>query len=270
MEDTQAQQRRRLGEFVRSHRSRLKPLDVGLTAGTRRRTPGLRREEVAQLCGVSATWLTWIEQGRDVSVSPAALGRIASALRLSRAERRYLFDLAGKRDPEGDTDAIDPQAPAALGAMIAAIALPAYVLDRRWRAQAWNVRAASLFVGWLDDANQDCERNLLRYIFCHPAARRLIDDWDSRARRVVAEFRADNSRHMDDPQIGALIDELRSQSEVFTRLWDEQAVLAREGGERSFDHPRLGVLRYEQMTFEVASRPDLKLIVLSPLTPPSA
>ena len=102
MDDTQPQQRRRFGEFVRSHRSQLKPQDVGLAPGTRRRTPGLRREEAAQLCGVSATWLTWIEQGRDVSVSPAALGRIAGALRLSRAERRYLFDLAGKHDPEGE------------------------------------------------------------------------------------------------------------------------------------------------------------------------
>lgn len=267
MDDSQAQQRRRFGEFVRSHRSRLKPLDVGLAAGTRRRTPGLRREEAAQLCGVSATWLTWIEQGREVSVSPAALGRIAGALHMSRAERRYLFDLAGKHDPEGEPAVTEPQPPAALSAMVAAIALPAYVLDRHWRAQAWNVRAASLFVGWLDGANDDGERNLLRYIFCHPAARELIQDWDSRARRVVAEFRADNSRHMDEPDISGLIEELRRGSEDFGRLWAEQAVLAREGGERGFRHPRLGILRYEQMTFEVANRPDLKLIVLSPLSP---
>lgn len=270
MDDIQAQQRRRFGEFVRSHRSQVKPQDVGLAPGTRRRTPGLRREEAAQLCGVSATWLTWIEQGRDVSVSPAALGRIAAALRLSRAERRYLFDLAGKHDPEAELAVPEVQPPAALSAMVAAIALPAYVLDRRWRAQAWNVRAASLFVGWLDAGTDDGERNLLRYIFCQPAARGLIQDWESRARRVVAEFRADNSRHLDDPEIGKLIAELRGRSAEFARFWDEQAVLAREGGERRFSHPRLGQLRYEQMTLEVANRPDLKLIVLSPLAASAA
>lgn len=265
MDDPQAHQRQLLADFIRAHRSRLKPSDVGLAAGTRRRTPGLRREEVAQLSGVSATWYTWIEQGRDVSVSPAALGRLAAALRLSRAERRYLFDLAGKRDPDGGVAEPDDQPPAALSAMVDAIALPAYVLDRTGSARAWNVRAAGLFVGWLDATGEDPERNLLRYIFRNPAARSLIDDWERRARRVVAEFRADNSRHQDDAQTVALVDELRRGSDVFRQMWDEHAVLGREGGERTFNHPRLGFLRYEQMTFEVANRPDLKLVVLSPL-----
>lgn len=265
MDDPQTHQRHLLADFIRAHRSRLKPSDVGLATGTRRRTPGLRREEVAQLSGVSATWYTWIEQGRDVSVSPAALGRLAAALHLSRAERRYLFDLAGKRDPEGDAGEADNQPPAALSALIAAIALPAYVLDRTGQARAWNVRAAGLFVGWLDDTSPDPERNLLRYIFRNPAARSLIDDWERRARRVVAEFRADNSRHLDDPQTVALIDELRRESDVFQQLWDEHDVLGREGGERTFNHPRLGFLRYEQMTFEMSNRPDLKLVALSPL-----
>jgi transcriptional regulator with XRE-family HTH domain len=268
MDDPQAHQRRLLADFIRAHRGRLKPADVGLALGSRRRTPGLRREEVAQLRGVSATWYTWIEQGRDVSVSPAALGRLAAALRLSRAERRYLFDLAGKRDPEGDTVAPDDQEPAALNAMVQAIALPAYVLDRAWRARAWNVRAAGLFVGWLDDLSEDPERNLLRYNFRSPAARSLRDDCERPARRVVPEIRADNSRHLDDPQTAALVEELRSHSEVFRQLWDEHAVLGREGGERTFNHPRLGFLRYEQMTFEVANRPDFKLVVLS--HPPKA
>src|SRR5215472_9229840 len=96
-----------LGAFLRALRERQSPVDFGLPAGTRRRTPGLRREEVAQLCGLSATWYSWIEQGRDVSVSPTALARLAAALRLGRAERAYLFELAGKRDPEqgrGDSD----------------------------------------------------------------------------------------------------------------------------------------------------------------------
>src|SRR5262245_908301 len=148
MADTTTQ-RRALGAFVRAHRARLTPTALGLQAGARRRTPGLRREEVAQLCGMSATWYTWIEQGRDVAASPAALGRLAQVLQLSPAERVYLFELAGRRDPARAAPAA-MDAPPALVASLAAIAHPAYVLDRTVTARAWNPAAARLFVGWLD------------------------------------------------------------------------------------------------------------------------
>jgi len=152
-----------LSAFLRALRERQSPADFGLAAGPRRRTPGLRREEVAQLCGLSATWYTWIEQGRDVSVSPSALARLARGLHLSRAERTYLFELAGKRDPDRPGDSDDP--PEAVLACVDAINGPAYILDRRWNARRWNAKASRLFTGWLD-ANG--ERNLLRYIFLRP------------------------------------------------------------------------------------------------------
>src|SRR5579863_5284017 len=127
-----------LASFLRLRRARLTPRQCGLPVGPRRRTPGLRREELAQLAGISATWYAWIEQGRNVSVSPAALARLADALRLARAERAYLFALAGKRDPsELSTEtATDP--PAILAPAVAAIATPAYVLDRLGTALLWN------------------------------------------------------------------------------------------------------------------------------------
>src|SRR5580700_7387763 len=183
-------QRRELGEFIRSHRERLAPAAIGLAVGSRRRTPGLRREEVAQICGLSATWYTWIEQGRDVSVSPTALARLAGALQLGRAERAYLFELAGRHDPT--PDASEPgDLPPALLACVAAIGSPAYVLDRSWDARSWNATAERLFTGWLDrPGERDFQHNLLRFIFLEPAARSLICDWDTRARRVTAEFRA--------------------------------------------------------------------------------
>ena len=146
-----------LGEFIRAHRERLSPQAVGLAGGPRRRTPGLRREEVAQLCGVSPTWYTWIEQGRPVSASADALARIAVALQLSRAERAYLFELAAQRDP-AEPDPASQDAPAALLQTVALIGAPAYVLDRQWNALRWNVHASALFVGWLDG---DHDRNLL-------------------------------------------------------------------------------------------------------------
>ena len=252
-------QRRLLGAFLRTHRERLSPQAAGLPQGARRRTPGLRREEAAQLSGVSATWYTWLEQGRDVAASPEALGRVARALQLSRAERAYLFNLAGRRDPTA-ADADAPEAPAGLAEAVARFDGPAYGLDRCWSAACWNRAAERLFAGWLGGA----ERNLLRYLFRVPEARRLVVGWEDRARRVVAEFRAGFSRSLNDPQMRRLVAELRAGDPEFARLWDEQAVLGREGGLRRFDHPQDGVLAFEQFTFQPAERPDWKLVLLAP------
>jgi transcriptional regulator with XRE-family HTH domain len=256
-----ASQRRALGAFLRSRRDRLTPAEVGLAAGRRRRAPGLRREELAQLCGISPTWYTWIEQGRDVSVSAAALGRLGDALRLTRAERRYLFALAGKHDPRGGRMPDDAPVPTALGATVDAVAFPAYILDRRWNIVARNGAARTLFAGWLDSADP----NLLVGFFLDPTVRALIPDWEHRAQRVVAEFRADCGPDIDEPRIAALVAELRSASIAFARAWDAQVVVEREGHARSFLGPHGSVQRYEQVALHIAQRPDLKLVVLTPL-----
>ena len=250
-------QKRLLGEFVRAHRERLVP---DQPAG-RRRTPGLRREELAARAGISATWCAWIEQARDVQASPHALGRLAKALQLTRAERAYMFDLARRRDPDAAAHADVEDAPSSLRAMVAAIDHPAYGLDRFWNACAWNVGAEDLFIGWLGEGHQ---RNLLRYIFLDPASRALIPDWDGRARRVLAEFRADYSHSLHDPEMNALLTALRQQSPFFAKAWSEQAVLDREGGLRVFSHPVRGRLSYKQHTFRPSDRPDHKLVVLIP------
>ncbi|ASG21097.1 helix-turn-helix transcriptional regulator [Nitrospirillum viridazoti] len=258
--------RRELGEFVRAQRERLSPAALGLAPGPRRRTPGLRREELAQLSGVSVTWYTWIEQGRDVSISPAALGRLAVALRLSAAERAYLFDLAGKRDPDGAAAGEDAPVPAALDALVRGVPYPAYLLDRQWNALAWNAAAARLFIGWLDHGE---DRNQLRYLFLAPAAQALIPDWAERARRVVAEFRVDYSHHLNDPGMRALVTDLSQRSPLFADLWHAHTVTARAGGERAFEHPTDGPLRYEQLTFALAGQTDVKLVTLVPIGVPT-
>ncbi|HWG03661.1 MAG TPA: helix-turn-helix transcriptional regulator [Beijerinckiaceae bacterium] len=254
--------RRELGEFVRSHRERLTPEMVGLPGGGRRRTPGLRREEVAQLAGLSVTWYVWIEQGRDVSASTSALSRLARALRLSKAERAYLFERAGKADPLAGADAASPLGPSLL-ACVDVIAWPAYLLDRYWTAIAWNMAAASLFVGWLDGEH---DRNLLRYVFQSPAARTLICDFEDRARRVLAEFRIDYGRHLDDPAMRDLVEQLSHESPSFSRAWNDYSVVAREGGKRSFAHPDRGLAVYEQLSFALAGHPDVKLVILGPVS----
>ncbi|TWB45175.1 helix-turn-helix transcriptional regulator [Nitrospirillum pindoramense] len=256
--------RREMGEFVRAQRERLSPAALGLAPGPRRRTPGLRREELAQLSGVSVTWYTWIEQGRDVSISPAALTRLAQALRLSAAERAYLFDLAGKRDPEGAAAGDDTPVPSALDALVRSLPHPAYLLDRCWNALAWNAAAARLFTGWLVPPDPGTDRNQLRYLFLNPTAQALIPDWVERARRVVAEFRVDYSHHLDDPGMRALVADLSQRSPLFADLWHTHAVTARAGGERAFHHPTDGPLRYEQLTFALAGQTDVKLVTLVP------
>jgi transcriptional regulator with XRE-family HTH domain len=259
MIEPDAARRSELGEFLKAQRARVTPAMVGLPQGRRRRTPGLRREEVAQLCGLSTTWYSWVEQGRDISLSAAALSRIASVLRLTSAQRAYLFELAGRRDPQEAAEG-DPALPDALPAVVDAFPGPAYLLDHRWDALRWNAAAADLFRGWLEPAPV---HDLLSYIFLNPIAPRLIVDWEARARRVVAEFRVDYSRHLDDEAVQQRVDALREQSEPFARLWDEHGVIGREGGERLFDHPR-GRLRFQQVTLHPAQRPDLKLVLLVP------
>jgi transcriptional regulator with XRE-family HTH domain len=256
-----AEQRDLLAAFVRARREALDPTAAGLPTAVhvRRRTPGLRREEVAQLCGISVTWYTWIEQGRDISLSSEALARLASALRLNAAERAYLFELTRKKDPS-PTAVSSSKVPDALSGILAATAAPAYLLDRLWHARAWNGAAGRLFSPWLGSR----EVNLLRYVFLNISARDFIRDWENRARRLLAEFRADTARNPGDAETRTLVTQLLRDSPDFARFWNSHRVLAREGGARIFNHPEDGIVQYEQVTLIPAAQPDHKLVILLP------
>lgn len=250
-----------LGEFLRARRERLRPEDFGLPVGRRRRTPGLRREEVAQLCGISPTWIAWIEQGRTESVSVASLAALARGLRLSQAERRYLFELAARRDPSppGGAQALAAE----LQPLLDDVRSPAYVLDRHWTPRLWNRDASRLFVDWLGARAGKPVRSLLEYVFLEPSARRFIVGWSSRARRLVAEYRADTAAWHDDPVRQALVGHLGGESPEFRAAWAEQEVRGREGGQRTFETPN-GRRSYRQYTLKPAHAPDLKVVVLVP------
>jgi transcriptional regulator with XRE-family HTH domain len=264
-----------LGEFLRARRESLQPLDLALPQRSRRRTPGLRREEVAQLCGISPTWYTWIEQGRTAAISPATLVALSQGLHLTPAERAYLFEIAGRVDPS-------PARPATtagleLAGLVGVIRTPTYVLDRYWNAIEWNPAAAQLFRDWLGTVAGRRRReaapareppNLLRYVFLHPRSKSFLLDWEDRARSVVAEFRADTPRMRDDPQRSALIEELSQASREFAAAWRSQRVRARAGGRRSFRVPRGGVQHFEQHILRVVSRPELRMTVLVPAAMP--
>ncbi len=258
-QEAAALRRQALGDFLRSARARISPQSVGLPMGVRRRTPGLRREEVAQLCDISTTWYTWIEQGRDIVVSPAVCVRLADTLRLDRAERHYLFELAEVADP--DQHGLTHQLPAGLNTCVDQIQSPAYILDRTWNVLARNAAMVQLFNGWPD---RDSQPNLLRYIFLDAEARHLVVDWEQRATRVVSEFRGDVGAHVDEPELNALLQTLRESSAVFAQWWGKQTVVEREGGLRSFNHPQDGLVHFQQFTFRLAVRPDCKLVMLVP------
>ena len=254
-----AEQRHLLGQFIRSHRERLVP-----SAQTRRRrTPGLRREELAALAGIGVTWCAWIEQGRDVRASPEALARLALALSLTPAERSYLFELAGRRDPDAPPSQPMSESPPSVRAVIDALGIPAYGLDRLWNASCWNKAAENLFAGWLENGQQ---KNLLRYAFTAPSARALLPDWEHRVLRLLAEFRADYGRLLNDAAMVAFVDQMKRESDLFVRAWASQSVIVREGGTRTFLHPTDGPLVFDQHTYIPAERPDYKLVMLFPST----
>lgn len=246
-----------LGAFLRARRERLRPDDFHFPRG-RRRAPGLRREEAAQLCGISVTWYTWIEQGRTTAISLETLHAIADGLRLSRAERAYLFELSGRTVPTPTSSAPDP---GRLLALVRCVRVPAYVIDRHWDAVAWNRPAAQLFTDWLGKGR---ERNLLRYVFLDPCAPRFIVDWAERSRRLAAEYRADTAGSDDDPVRSELVRSLSEASPAFAAAWRSQQVLAREGGLRVFEHDRRGRCRYEQYILRPAPEAGVKLTVLVP------
>ncbi|MDE1915352.1 MAG: helix-turn-helix domain-containing protein [Sphingomonadales bacterium] len=256
---TDQEQRKLLGTFVRARRESIAP-----DAPTRRRrTPGLRREELAARAGIGVTWVAWIEQGREVRASAETLARLADGLGLTRAERAYLFTLAARHDPADPFARAATEAPPAIIALVHGLAWPAYGLDAAWNVCCANEAARRLFVGLFDGEDQP---NLLRYIFTSLQARALLPDWETRRQRVLAEFRRDYGRVLGDPRVAGVVAWLRETSAVFRTAWDQQSVLAREGGLRLFQHPDDGPLRFMQHTLAEVERGDFRLVVLEPVT----
>ncbi len=250
-------QRQELGAFIRARRE---TLPAPQTSG-RRRTPGLRREEAALRCGLSTTLYTWIEQGRNVSLTARTLALLADGLSLTPAERAYLFELGRRRDPAEPAPfpALAPVPPGLLQSLTA-IQVPAYLLDTRFTARGWNEAAKTLFSPW----HESQETNLLRFVFLVPSARIFILDWELNAHRLVAEFRAETVHAPDDPRQQQLLDELRQASADFLRFWEARDVLAKSGGTRSFLHPSKGLLHYTQVNFMHAGQERYRLIMLLP------
>jgi transcriptional regulator with XRE-family HTH domain len=257
---TETTRKSELASFLRERRGRLQPETVGLPNGSRRRTPGLRREEVAQLAGVGLTWYTWLEQGRDIRVSPDVLCRVARVLQLEPIERIHLFRLAGHEAQPGFVDeAVRPPLRRVLAGWEP---YPAIVLGRRWDVLAWN-RA---YVRVLGDYRElpEGRRNALWSMFMRPSRRRLIRDWAREAEIMVASFQRSTAAYLDEPEFQELITDLREQSPEFAALWARHDVRGRLEGWKRLDHAELGYLDLEYTTYQVNDEPGLRLVLYTP------
>jgi transcriptional regulator with XRE-family HTH domain len=253
-----------LGAYLRNRRTRLEPASFGIPAG-RRRTPGLRREEVAQRANISATWYTWLEQGRGGSASADVLDRIARALTLTDVEREHLFLLGLGRPPEvryRGGDAITPRLQRLLDTLTHS---PAIVRTATWDVVAWNRAAAAVLTDY--GALPPGQRNILRMIFCDAGVRAAQPEWQAVARFVVGAFRIDAARAGADAEVAPLVDELCRSSPEFASLWRDKDVQTHGDGVKRLRHPLLGLIALEYSAFAVDGRPDLSLIVYNPATP---
>lgn len=253
-----------LGTFLKGRRARLDPAAFGFQS-TRRRTPGLRREEVAQRANVSATWYTWLEQGRGGMPSVDVLDRIARALTLTPVEREHLFLLAQHRPPEIEQHAPNNVSPQLQSVLDALEYSPAYVKNSAWDVVAWNRAAASVLTDY--GTIGASQRNILRMVFGE--ARMLSDmpNWEDVARFMVAVLRADTARAGMPNHAKKLIDELSQSSPAFRAMWLDQDVRSHGHGTKFIRHANTELIALEYSAFAVDGQPDLSLIVYTPATP---
>ncbi|MGV9263873.1 helix-turn-helix transcriptional regulator [Kitasatospora sp. NPDC003701] len=257
-----------LSEFLRSRRARLLPQEVGLPgAGRRRRVAGLRREEIAELAGVSVDYYTRMEQGRVRNASPSVLDALARALRLEEQETRHLHRIArpaGATRASGPGSAAHPQRvrPMLRTLLSSLPELPALVMGQRMDVLAWN-RAASALLGDFD-ALEPAARNIARITFLHPEARSLYADWETCARGNVAYLSMEAGRRPDDPRLRALIGELAVKSQEFRTWWAEHPVRDKTSGVKRFHHPVVGTLELTYETLRAADDPTQALITYAP------
>jgi len=255
-----------LAAFLKDRRTRLDPAAFGFSG--RRRTPGLRREEVAQRANISPTWYTWLEQGRGGAPSADVLNRIAAGLMLTETEREHLFMLGLGRPPEVRYTPVEGVTPRLQRLLDSLDASPAFIKTAMWDVVAWNRAAAVVLTDYSTIPPE--QRNILRLIFSNPAIRAKQHDWQNLARFVVAAFRADVARAGAGSEVSRLVDELSASSPDFAYHWQENDVRIHGDGVKRLQHPKLGPIELEYSAFSVDGRPDLGLVIYHPVDPATA
>ncbi len=258
---TSVAQRAQLSEFLKSCRARLSPTLVGLQSSGRRRTPGLRREDVAALAGLSATWYTWLEQGRDVRASDRVLESLSRTLRLSGEERDYLFSLAQNRHAPLQPARIE-EVPDTIKRALDALNVPAEVITPRWDVIYWNPMVTCCFRDY--GALPEERRNLVRILLTSPEYQVDPAEYSAMARRIAAKLRVDYSQAAGDPAFDALIDEMCEASATFREHWRSPEIRSRSEGVHLLRHPQLGGITFEHTSYVVEGSPALRVVIFAP------
>ncbi|WP_240138581.1 helix-turn-helix transcriptional regulator [Streptomyces sp. MUM 178J] len=251
-----------LREFLMSRRARISPAEAGLPdGGARRRTPGLRREEVAVLAGVGVSWYQWLEQGRDITVSPQVLDSVARVLKLTSAERRHLYALAGLNPPPLDVDPVHGDMCGGLRRLIDAwMPYPAHIMDVYWNTVLYN-DAAGVVLGMRPGLVQNC----LIAFFTDSLYRSRTPQWEKLAPQVVAQFRAACSERPGDEGFMAVIEEAKAASAEFAELWERRDVAPGGQVTKEMEHPLAGTLHVESTQLRIPARPDLAIVLHTPV-----
>ncbi|MFZ0801313.1 MAG: helix-turn-helix transcriptional regulator [Terriglobales bacterium] len=260
LENKMTEANEQLGDFLRSRRERLTPERLGLQVLRRRRTPGLRREEVASAAGISGEWYVKLEQGRAVAPSPATIDALAKALLLDDVDHAHLKSLAR---PSHRRSFVRETVPDPVKRLVNSLEHPAYVTGQRWDVLAWNKAASSMLANFEELAMED--RNILLYVLTDPRAKTLFGErWDAEAMRMVALFRSTYDLWAEDPAFTDLISRLRLGCSRFDAWWSTHEIGSAVSGTKTVHHPTRGPLRYEYVTFQANDDPRLKLAAFIP------
>lgn len=260
----QEEKRRELGKFLKSRRSRLTPEQFGLPVGPRRKVQGLRREELAQIAGIGLTWYTWLEQGKNIQVSTQVLECLVTVMQLNAEERNHLYKLALGQLPVEQMASIEESLiPIVQNFMNEYERCPAYVTDQRWDILLWNKAGEQVF-GDFEKMDKK-ERNAIWRCFASPAYRNLIGDWENHAKRLLAQFRSTSTPFVGENWFKHLVAELMVISPEFRQWWPSYDISGTPIGKKMINHPRVGTMVMEHITFRVYDAPELKLTVYRPL-----
>ncbi len=263
-EMSNTERRDALADFLRTRRARLSPEELGLPLWGRRRTPGLRREEVAALAGIGITWYTWLEQGRPITVSVELLERLSQILRLNADERLHLFTLAGQSLPAQVAQPDFYVRPVLQSLLEALDPCPAHIRNSRWDVLAWN-SAESMVTDW--EGQPVAERNALLNHFCNPRMRQILPKWKEDGKMMIALFRLEYARYAHIAAFQELVEQLQGSSKEFRQWWSEHEVQSQRLEPMEFEHPELGQMVLDRLTVIVQQEP---LLVMRALLPPSA
>ncbi|MEA5077619.1 MAG: helix-turn-helix transcriptional regulator [Anaerolineaceae bacterium] len=251
-----------LADFLKTRRQNISPEQVGLPKISNRRTPGLRREEVAQLSGVGLTWYTWLEQGRPIHVSASIVESLSRALLLDNSERKHLYLLANQPFPCDLVGSENPIRPALLHFVESQMFCPSFITDLRWNIIKWNYAADLVFTN-LAQTNAK-ERNIVRMIFTDQDYKKLSIDWSTNAKRLLANFRASCGEYIDDPWLTSFIEDLQRRSPDFLEWWSLHEIDDSHEIYNKLNHPTVGKLEFEVNNFTITDDPALRLIIHVP------